>query len=693
MNWPLQPRFPFIREGTDAEAAPLRSTRSRFRGAFLASLSLLVTMDATAQVLLLPEEKAPTVFALSSLELTYAREHPDQPTLEKFLPIEVELVEAEAGWAAPRTGETGTSFFVGGAESETIHLEASGLARVLRAIVAALHEDGLYGVDVRPSAADIDLETERDLRSSDRTSLTVVVTVGRIKQIRTVAVGDRISTDWKVNNEVHAHILDGSPLRPSGVADEGSSDLLDRRALEDYLFRLNRHSGRRVEAALAPASEPGGIVLDYRVLESKPWYAYAQVANTGTRRTNPWQTRLGYANRQLTDRDDVLSIEYLNSGFDDVNGLRARYQAPFFGPTRPRWMNRRKGDPGWLDWIPRDKLPWWGADRLRWELDFGWGKSRGGRSSTDLGLANDSVTSSQFQYGGRFIYETFQYRDFFVDLWGGLRLKDVRVRNAQAGDSASEALFVIPNAGIHAERINQLSTLGVDVSAQGSVSSVSEGDLDRLGRDGTDDLYALIDFNFGYSTFLEPLLFPTAWRDPSTELTSTLAHEIAIGVRGQYAFDYRLVPQASQTLGGLHSVRAYDQSVAVGDTIIAGSIEYRFHVPRAFPVSRQPLRLPGLGDFRAAPQQVYGRPDWDLTLRAFVDAGQTFRNGASGTQAGPNEIDQTLVGVGVGAELQIKSNFRARIDWATALLETDGDIANPTEVWDNEIHVLFSILY
>jgi hemolysin activation/secretion protein len=202
-----------------------------------------------------------------------------------------------------------------------------------------------------------------------------------------------------------------------------------------------------------------------------------------------------------------------------------------------------------------------------------------------------------------------------------------------------------------------------------------------------------MDFNLGYSAFLEPILFPEAWRDPSSERSSTLAHELAIGVRGQYAFDYRLVPQASLTIGGLYSVRGYDQSAAVGDTIIIGSIEYRFHLPRALPVDREPLRIPYIGDFRSAPQQIYGRPDWDLILRGFLDVGRSIRNEGSGSQAGPEEFNQTLVGIGVGAELQIKSNFRARVDWATALKSTNGDISNSTDLWDNEIYVLFSVLY
>jgi hemolysin activation/secretion protein len=687
MAWPLH---------LHSRSRPARTER---RIALLAGLCLIWLLsigvaESAAQVLLFPEDMPPTVFPVSSLDLTYTSAHPDQPSPGALLPIEVELRKTERGWATPIEGESHQTHLICGADSPTIALEASGLARVLRAVVSKLHEQGIYGVDVRPAASEIDLEHEEDLRPADRTSLMLVVTVGRITQVRTIAGGDRIKSDWKIDNDLHARIREDSPLQATGVDDATPNDLLDRRALEDYLYRLNRYGGRRVEAALSPGAEPGSIVLDYRVLESKPWYVYAQVANTGTERTEPWQTRLGVSHRQLTDSDDSLTIEYLNSGLEDVNALSARYQAPFFRSERPEWMNRRKGEPGWFNWLPREKIPWWGVDRLRWEVDFSWGKSRAGDDPAFEDILNDVVTSSQFQYAGRFIYEAWQYRDFFVDVWGGLRLRDVRVRNRNAsGANVGEAVFVMPAFGIHAERINQLSTLGIDISIQASISGVNESDLDGLGRDETDDKFEILDFNLGYSTFLEPLLFPNAWRNPATELTSTLAHEIALGVRGQYAFDYRLVPQASRTVGGLHSVRGYDQSVAVGDTIIVGSFEYRFHLPRALPVVRKPLQIPLLGDFRAAPQQIYGRPDWDLTFRAFVDVGRAIRNDGSPNGASAFEFNQTLIGAGVGAELQIKSNFRARIDWATALKDTNGNISNPSETGDDEIYVLFSILY
>ena len=656
---------------------------------------ILIPLSSAAQVLLLPEDSGETTFRIGELELEYAKQHPDHPAMSSLLPLAVELTQTDTGWAAPRDGQETEELEIGGPNSKALDLDPSGLVRVLSALVARLHAEGLYGIDVRPSPEDFDLESERDLRPANREALRLIISVGRIAQIRTIGVGDRIKDDWKIDNGIHARIREDSPLQPTGAGDENSTDLLDRGALEDYLHRLNRYSGRRVEAALSPAEEPGEVVLDFRVLESKPWYAYAQLTDTGTNRTSPWQTRAGFTHRQVTNRDDIFSFEYLNTGGDDVNSVTARYQAPFFSSERPSWMSRQRGDPEWIDWLPREKIPWWGVDRLRWEVDFSWSKSRSGNDATNIGLANDRVNSSQFQGGGRFIYEAWQHRNLFVDLWGGLRLRGLNVHNRNSG-SNGEVVLVVPRVGVHLDRNSQLSTLGIDLSVRGQISELDRSNRIALGRDQTDDRYAIIDFNFGYSTFLEPIFRPKAWRDPSTHTSSTLAHEISLGVRGQYGFDFRLVPQANGALGGLYSVRGYNQSVAVGDTVVIGTFEYRFHLPRAFPVVRKPLRLPLVGDFRAAPQQVYGRPDWDLTFRAFVDAGRAIRNDRTNGGNSAAEKNQTLIGAGVGAELQIKSNFRARVDWAVPLTRTTGNISNGTkgaEIENSEVHVLFSILY
>ncbi|MEZ4333985.1 MAG: hypothetical protein R3F35_19705 [Myxococcota bacterium] len=647
---------------------------------------------AVAQVLRHPDALPQPVYRVGALELRYAAPHPDQPPLDPLTPVVVELARREQGYAAPSEGESTERVEVGAPGGPVVPLEASGLARVFAALVERLNAEGLYGIDVRPAPEDIDVTTEADRRPADRTALAVVVFTGRVARVRTIAIGDRVDGDWRIDNTLHESIRLESPLQPAGEGLDDTTDLLDRRRLEDYLYRLNRYRGRMVEAALSPGEEPGEVVLDYRVYEAKPWYVYGQATNTGTKRTNPWQSRLGFTHTQLSNHDDTLSLEWLNAGGEDVNGVSARYDAPFFGPRRPEWMDRRKGDPDWIAWLPREKIPWWGIDRLRWGVDFGWFRSLAGRDSTFQGLPNDLVRTEQFDFGGRFAYEAFQHRDFFIDAIAGLGVNDVTVDNDTSGN-VGKAVLVLPRAGLHAERINQLSTLTLDTGVQGQVNAIPSGDLDTLGRAQTDDRYVVLDFDLGWSAFLEPLLRPAAWRDPSNELAATLAHEVSLGLRGQYGFDYRLIPQASQTLGGFFSVRGYDQSVAVGDTVVVGSFEYRFHLPRALPVTRRPLRLPLIGDFRVAPQQVYGRPDWDLMLRAFVDAGRAERNDRRSSGTGAGEYNQTLVGAGIGAELVFRSNLRARVDYAFALKDTNGTLSNPAHVGDSALHVLVSLLY
>jgi len=372
-------------------------------------------------------------------------------------------------------------------------------------------------------------------------------------------------------------------------------------------------------------------------------------------------------------------------------------------------MNTTGNEPSWLAWADRSKIPWWGLGRLRWRLQGGWT----GIFTDFIGplpVANpavDTVQTSDWYIGGRLTYNVYQYRNLFIDLFADGRFRGVGVDNQSTANSADVNL-VIGDLGVVAERSNQFSSLIASVSATGGTpigdsSSVSSAFLANLGRQSTNSNYWTINFDLGVSYFLEPLLFPKSWTDPNSVWTSTLSHEIAIGARGQYAFDYRLIPQSSQVIGGLYSVRGFPNGVAVGDSVYLGTAEYRFHIPRSLPIRRRPVDLPWVGDFRVSPQQVYGRPDWDLVFRAFVDAGKSIRNNrqlATGT-----EVDQTLVGAGVGLEFIFRGNFRARVDWAHGIYQSTtcdaGDVTTPscqTAQQGNidpsgELYFLFSVVF
>lgn len=620
------------------------------------------------------------VFGIDQFVIDYREPHPDQPGIEKILPITLPLTESGGAFLEPGPGDATVLVQIDSQPGTLRGFHSSALGAIARALLARVNREGLMGVYVRPSAEDIDIEKELDLRPEGDHQLHIEIWVGRIQDVRTLAMGNRIRSNWIVDNPAHRKIRNYSPLHPEVAGYDETTDLLDRRALEDYIHHLNRQPGRHIEAALAASNDQEGITLDYRVYEERPWSVYGQASNTGNERTGLWQGRFGYINRQLTSRDDVLSLQYLYAGGADsrpeypnapgpnVNNLEGSYEAPWFAPKRPNWMETSGDEPPWLAWADRNKIPWWGLGRLRWGVAGGWTRIQ----SNTLGAlpggfdALEPLISSDWRIGGHFRYNAFQYRDFFLDVFIGGRFRGVDLDD-EAANNAGQVTLVTGQAGVSFERTNLYSTLHGQFSGERTAPLGSQDDYNRafgggLGRASTSPRWWLLKFDAGFSTYLEPLLFRSVWRDPSKAKTSNLSHEIALGGRGQYAFNYRLIPQSSQVVGGMYSVRGFPQGLAVGDSVYVGSFEYRFHIPRALPLQPTPVTLPWIGDFRIAPQQPFGRPDWDFILRAFVDAGRTVRNDPQ--LASATELNQSLVGAGVGLEFVFKGNLRARVDWA-----------------------------
>ncbi len=660
------------------------------------ALALLSASPAAAQIDGIGDPLDPgPEFLVSRIEVRYRDAHPDQPPLSSILPLSVRMGTATTGFIAPHPDRPATWIEVG-RDGPPLPFHADAIGTVSAALLAELQQRGLLGVYVEPDPSDIDILAERDLRSPGNTVLRFVIVTARVRLLRTIASGDRDLGEWRIDNEVHDRIRERSPIQPTGADDEDSTDLVDGDLLDDYLFRLNRHPGRRVDAALAPADDGRGVSLDFLVTESKPWYVYAQVSNTGTNEQNEWQQRFGYVNNQLLDRDDTFRFEYFRAGLDDLNGVSLSYDAPWFDSTRPWWWGPPSDGPDWLNWLDRSKLPWFGNDDLRWRVFASYTSY-----STDVRLGdqgNEKIDGTDFDFGGRLIYNAFQYRAFFIDVFGGMMGRGIIIDN-DAADQEASRFFVIPQGGIEMERITPISTFFSNITFEGGVNPAKSqdilkgddpsGGIEALGRAQPDDTWVAMKGDLVLSQYLEPLLNPSGWEDPTTQRSSTLAHEIALSARGQYAFGYRLIPQAEAVAGGLYSVRGYKQSSAVGDNVIIGSFEYRFHLPHSLPVAREPVPLPVLGGFRVAPQQVYGRADWDFILSAFVDSALTSANDRPNPGVEPGEF---LLGTGLGAELMIRSNFRARLDWGVALKSTDST-TNHVDAGDQEFHLFFQVLY
>src|SRR6185503_14225262 len=115
------------------------------------------------------------------------------------------------------------------------------------------------------------------------------------------------------------------PAAPGGKPSPLRRDLLD-----NYVSFLNRHPGRHVDVAVSgiDPKEHGAVSLDYLVTEAKPWSAYFQVSNTGTKETDEWRERFGYVNNQVTNHDDIFNIDYTTAGFTNSQDVTVSYDTP-----------------------------------------------------------------------------------------------------------------------------------------------------------------------------------------------------------------------------------------------------------------------------------------------------------------------------------------------------------------------------
>ena len=253
--------------------------------------------------------------------------------------------------------------------------------------------------------------------------------------------------------------------------------------------------------------------------------------------------------------------------------------------------------------------------------------------------------------------------------------------------TTGEEDFFVPHIGLRVDWREQWYRTWGTVRGEWNASAITRlnpAELTRLGRLLPDSDFGLLRWDVRSEVFLEPMLNRAAWEDPTTPGSSTLAHELALAFRGQWAAGNRLVPQFEQVIGGLYTVRGYDQSILAGDSVLVFNAEYRFHLPRALGIQPVPAELFG-EPFRFVPQAVYGSSDWDLILRGFFDIGRTFISSKL-----PFETEATLMGTGVGVQFKFKRNLDFRVDWGVAL----NDIPDRgVEAGSSQVYFVLSLVF
>lgn len=600
--------------------------------------------------------------AVSRFEFAYGLSHPDLPPLEALSELRVPLVLKEGVWTSEEK-IVGEPVALGALPAES-RFDAAALRAIAARVVAHYNAAGIFGVwvafdGIEASASVSGANTLADNRLAGNSGARIVVWASQVKEVRTLARGERFPSDKANNNPKHAWIVAASPLQPAPSADAPGS-LMKRDSLETYLGDLSRLPGRRVEVSVASAGQPGEVVLDYLVNETKPWQLFAQVSNTGTEATGEWRERLGYQQNQLTNRDDTLNVDFVTTAdFETLTGFFS-YRFPLFRPSR--LSARIFGSYG----------------------DF----TANSQTFQDLRFAGDNWSG-----GGEFAYIQSLFKSWDFSVTVGARYSHFGVDSGIGAVSLSsaESDFLIPYLGLSLSRDAGAWAAQTGVLVEHSVSGVPNSDptkgLQGLGRLGADETWTSLRWNADYTVYLDNLL---------SSAGGNRAHELSFRARGRYLPGGEiLVPQEQDVLGGAYSVRGYDESVLAADESLVFTAEYAWHIARGLRPG-EPGRLFGQS-FRWRPPAQRRAADWDLIFRGFTDYGFRWVNtDSSSSGASTSAIsnrDLSLFGAGGGLELVILQNFSLRCDVGMVLEDIKDTNETLAESGDVRAHIAASIIW
>jgi len=588
---------------------------------------------------------------ITRVNIRYFAEHSQHPSENAVLNAELTLTQTTTGWVQPLPDQPAATFTLADIPSlSEQRFHDSALTLIVQAVARRLQQLDLLGAYAEVDATQFGVTDNRvvDLRRDGVTSMTIFVTTGVVSDVRTSALGERLDqqTDTLIDNPIHADLLERSPLR---VEKGAELPLLRRRVIEDYALFLSRHPGRRVDISIAPSAiDPGAVTLDYLVTENKPWLLYAQLSNTGTESTEEWRQRVGFIHNQLTNSDDILSIEYVTNSFQGTNALVASYD-------RPIALDGRLRARAYGSWYEYD--------------------------ASAVGQPGADFEGDGYSLGAELAFNALQRQDWFLDLVAGARFDSVEVDNQLAAVTGDENVLV-GYTGLRLERALGVNETRGEAILEFSLDGLDGDSNNTLGRAEADDDWLLLRGGLSQSVFLETLANPE-WAE-----SASLAHELFISLSGQLAFGNRLAPNYQQVAGGLYTVRGYPKAITAGDDVLLATAEYRFHLPRALSPDEEAGQF--LGEpFRWRPQYRTGPTDWDFITRAFIDVARTENSDRLAF-----ETDETLVGVGFGFELSIRRNLNARVDFGWALAEVEDELGQTVvDKGDSEVHFVLTLLY
>ena len=392
----------------------------------------------------------------------------------------------------------------------------AGIQKINEGLVRTLNEDlGLVGVFVVPK--EIDRQDGTDNRE-DKKSLVFLVITNIIEEVRTLASGTRVGDDAeiapseRINHPAHDKIRKRAPVQPG--------ELLTRESLEAFAAELSLHPGRTVDVGLGRGSEPGLAVVDFNITERDPQVWTIATENTGTQGTSQWRYVLGWRDTQLTDHDDVLSVQLRTSGDSDATGVNAGWTHPLFDS----WTGNA--------FFHADQYV---SSQFGVPIEFE-GNSVGlsySVSPRPLPLGRNSArphfVTPFFRIGmDRFdVTQSFVFNSGAIEIGGG------------------ETSLLTAQAGVSVQHLSEQGTLrgGISLAWQGG------DDDDDVGRFDRDDSWSSLNANIDLRRFVD----------------SEGVGEFRLRANIGGALDGRVAPQAYAVLGGMNTIRGYPEAAAAGD--------------------------------------------------------------------------------------------------------------------------------
>ena len=626
---------------------------------FLRVACLLTALNvvASAQDEAMPSAANPTPAApvaadpgvvVDQFEFQYGLEHPQLPRLEEVGKITVRLSREDGVWRPAKALNGGELLTLGNIPAGS-RFDAAALRQIAQDVVRWYNARDLYGVWVAFSELEATATGISDRRPADDHAARVKIWASQVAEVRTLARGTRFKPQASVNNKKHRGIILHSPLQPAKGDQPGS--LFHQRLLNDYLQGLSQHPGRLVEASIASAGDPGKVVLDYLVNESKAWQVFGQVTNFGTQATGVWRSRLGFQSNQLTNHDDILNVDAIATPDLKTYGSFVSYRIPIVRPGL--LLARVYGSYG--DFLA--------SDASIQNLRFAGKNWLGGVEFTNrFTLPHDWAVLSAL--GANFDHYGIQSRIKTTPLVTGF--SDFLVPFFSTTLSRDAVWWSLSGSARYEQTVGSFANLN------------TTNGIAALGRAGAASDWKAMKWTLNGSLYLEPLF------TGGETNAHYLANQLSIRVRGRILPEHsRLIPHEQEPIGGALSVRGYDESLLSADEYVIGSVEYALHFPRLLKPGPAGKFIRDNWAFKWRPPRTRQEPDWDLIARGFFD--YAYRQ-VTPQKLLPNQaqdvlglVDKTvsIAGAGGGLELQVKQNFSIRCDVGLSLTQLRDDTRDP----------------